>query len=96
MIKIVCHMKVKADSIETFKSAAKEIVEKSQAEAGNISYTLNQSINDAQDFAMIEIWKDQAAIDEHNASEHFTRILPQLGVLCESSPSIYLYNEVEF
>lgn len=89
-------MRVKADEIDTFKNTAKEIVEKSQAEAGNISYTLNQSINDAQDFAMIEIWKDQAAIDEHNASEHFTRILPQIGVLCETSPSIFLYNEVDY
>ena len=45
---------------------------------------------------MIEVWKDQTAINEHNTSEHFTRILPQMVAMCEAAPAIHLYNEVTF
>ena len=96
MIKIVCSMTVKADKVEEFKAAAKELVEKSNSEEGNVSYSLNQSTTDTQKFAMLEVWKDQKAIDIHNASEHFNRILPIIGGMCEGSPEIALYNEVEY
>jgi quinol monooxygenase YgiN len=96
MIKIVANMKVQPEKVAEFKATAKEIVEKSRAEAGNISYSLNQSTGDANTLAFIEIWKDQTALDTHNASEHFTRILPQLGAMCTEAPAIELYTEVEY
>ena len=43
---------------------------------------------------MLEVWKDQAAIDAHNASEHFTRIVPQLGALVEVADPVELYEVV--
>lgn len=96
MIKIVGKMKVAADKVEPFKTAAAEIVEKSRVEEGNVSYSLNQAIDDPQTIAFIEVWKDQEAIDIHNASEHFTRILPVLAGMCEGAPEITLYTEVAF
>ncbi|MDO4399749.1 MAG: putative quinol monooxygenase [Coriobacteriia bacterium] len=96
MIKIVGKMKVAADKVDAFKDAAAEIVAKSRAEEGNVSYSLNQSIDDPQTLAFIEVWKDQEAISIHNASEHFTRILPILGGMCEGAPEITLYTEVAF
>ena len=96
MIKIVAVMKVKAECVDTFKSLAKELVEKSRAEEGNVSYSLNALIGDPATLAFIEIWKDQAAIDIHNATEHFTGILPKLAELCESSQPVNLFTEVEF
>ena len=38
MIKIVAKMLVKVDKVEEFKATARELVEKSRAEAGNIFY----------------------------------------------------------
>lgn len=96
MIKIVGKMKVAADKVDEFKRVSREIVEKSRAEEGNVSYGLNQAIDDPQTLAFIEVWKDQQAIDIHNASEHFTRILPILGSMCEGAPEITLYTEVEY
>ena len=96
MIKIVAKMLVKADQIETFKATAKELVEKSAAEAGNVSYSLNVSTADPRQFAIIECWKDQAAIDFHNNTPHFTTFLPQIGAMCEGDVSIELFNEIEF
>nr|WP_283657981.1 putative quinol monooxygenase [Paenibacillus sp. RC343] len=43
----------------------------SQAEEGNVRYTLMQDLNDANAFTMVEEWKDAAAVDFHNKSAHF-------------------------
>ena len=94
MIKIVAVMKVKAEYLDTFKTLAKELVEKSLAEEGNISYSLNELIGDPATLAFIEVWKDQAAIDTHNATEHFTSILPRLGELCENAQPVNLFTEI--
>jgi quinol monooxygenase YgiN len=96
MIKIVAKMPVKADKVEEFKSTAKELVEKSAAEAGNISYSLNVSTEDPTLFAIVEFWKDQAAIDFHNGTEHFTGILPKLAEMCDGDIAIDHFNQIEF
>ena len=46
MIKIVAKMFVKPECVEDFKAQAKELVQKSAAEEGNVSYTLNGSTSD--------------------------------------------------
>ena len=96
MIKIVAKMPVKANEVENFKATAKELVEKSAAEEGNVSYSLNVSKDNPCLFAVIEFWKDQAAIDFHNNTEHFTGILPKLAALCEGEISIELFDEISF
>ncbi len=96
MIKIVAKMPVKADQVDTFKSIAKELVEKSAAEEGNLSYSLNVSQADPNCFAIVEFWKDQAAIDFHNATEHFTTLLPKLAELCDGEIGIDLFDTIEF
>ena len=96
MIKIVAKMTVKEGNAEVFKATAKELIEKSAAEAGNIFYTLNVSVKDPNQFAIIECWKDQAAIDFHNKTEHFTTILPKLSPLCEGNMLVDVFNEIEF
>lgn len=96
MIKIVAKLTVREDEIGAFQGLARELVEKSRAEAGNVSYSLNQSVSDPKEHAFIEIWKDQAAIDTHNASAHFTTIFPKLAALtvADSKPVVDLFTEV--
>lgn len=94
MIKIIARRVVRPENIEQYETLAKELVEKSQAEAGNVSYTLNKSTADPKVHTFIEIWKDQAAIDAHNASEHFTRLVPRLGALVEQADPVELYTEL--
>lgn len=95
MIKIVAWTLVKEGMEELYKAGAKDLVAASAAEEGNITYTLNQDITNPRMFAMIEIWKDQEAIEKHNASEHFTTIVPKLGEMAEDK-GIALYREVEW
>ena len=94
MIKIVAKMHVKPGKAEEFKALAKELVEKSRAEAGNVFYSLNVSTADPEALAFIECWKDQAAIEIHNATPHFTTLVPQIGPLCEEKYPAEFYEEV--
>lgn len=96
MIKIIAKMTAKNGQAENLKAAAKELVEKSATEAGNISYTLNVNKADPNQFAIMECWKDQAAIDFHNNTEHFTGILPKIAGLCDGDMTVDLFDEVEF
>lgn len=63
MIKITAKSIVKAGAREPFIAAARELVEKSRAEAGNISYHLYEDMDDPNILTFIEEWKDQAAVD---------------------------------
>ena len=95
MIKIVAKMRVQEGKVEEFKATARELVAKSRAEEGNVFYTLNQSTREPNTLAFIECWKDQAAIEFHNATPHFQGILPRLAALCEPGDPADFFTEVE-
>lgn len=94
MIKITAKSIVKAGAREEFIATARELVENSRAEAGNISYHLYEDIDDPNILTFIEEWKDQAAVDVHADSEHFQRIIPLLSDMTEEAIEISLYREV--
>jgi quinol monooxygenase YgiN len=93
MITIVAKSMVAADKIDQFKKIASELVDESRKESGNVAYSLYQDINNPQVLTFIEVWKDQAAIDAHNQSTHFTGIVPRLGELRIDS-EVHLYTEL--
>ena len=72
-IQIVALVTVKPEYTEALAAQFKELVKASRAEEGNISYDLHQEIGKPNRFVFVESWKSQAAIDEHNASEHFQK-----------------------
>ena len=94
MIKIIARRKVKPECVEAYLELAAEMGEKSRAEDGCLGYTLNQSMEDEYLYTVIEFWKDQAAIDAHNASEHFQRIVPQYAALTAEKFAVEHYQEV--
>ena len=96
MIKIVAKMTVKEGRQKEFIAAVREMVEKSSAEEGNVFYTLNADRANERRFAIIECWKDQAAIEAHNASEHFRTLRPGYASLCEGPAQLEIYDEIEY
>jgi quinol monooxygenase YgiN len=94
MIKIVAKSVLKDGQKEAYLKLVKELIEKSRQEAGCISYSLFQDINDDSVVTFIEEWKDQEAINLHNNSEHFKRIVPLLGDLRIGNGEVNLYKEI--
>ncbi|MDR3278056.1 MAG: antibiotic biosynthesis monooxygenase [Oscillospiraceae bacterium] len=86
MIKIVANNYIRADALDEYLALNREIVEKTNAnDKGCISYALHQDVNDPLHFAMLEEWEDQASIDAHMKSKHFTEIIPK--VVATSDPA---------
>ena len=74
MIKIVAKMLVRADKVEEFKAVAKELVEKSRAEAGNVFYSLNVSTTNATEHFTGILPKLGEMCEEGQPGELFTEV----------------------
>lgn len=89
MISIVAKFKVKAGEEEKFLSLTETLVKASRAEAGCLAYSLNKHVEAEGTYCMLEQWKDQSAIDAHNASSHFTSIIPQIAEIATVEVDVY-------
>ncbi len=94
MIRIVADNFVKPEAKAEFLKLAEQLVACTRQEEGNISYHLHQDKADENHLTFIEEWKDEESIKMHNASEHFTTLVPKMAE-CTSKPgTCYLYKVV--
>ena len=94
MIHILASFEVKNDKLSDFISLCNELIEESRKEKGCISYHLQQNTEKENHLVFVEEWKSNEAIEQHNASGHFTRIVPLLVEMCESAPIIQTFNKL--
>ena len=92
MITIVAKSVLKEGKVEDFKVITRELIEASRKEAGCISYNLYQDVENHKILTFIEEWENLEAIERHNASEHFNRIVPQMSELREGPSEVNLYQ----
>ena len=78
---------IKSEKVDAFLALSKDLIEKSRAEAGCISYSLYQDPQDKTKFLIFEEWKNQDAVDFHFATEHFNKLGDILNE-CASAPAI--------
>jgi len=89
MISIVAKFMVNEGQEEKFLSLVKELSEASQAEKGCIEYILHKDVKNALNYCIIEKWQDQAAVDEHNNTKHFTTAVPRIREIAKAEIDIY-------
>ena len=82
MIVLIVNFKVKEDKKDAFMDVIGRLIEGSQNEAGNIEYDLFADMGDANKFVLLEKWKDQAALDFHKTTDHYTGNINEIGALC--------------
>lgn len=71
MIIIHAEMQVNREVEAEFLESVQELIETSRAESGNVSYKLLKDTGKDDTYLMVEQWKDQEAVEAHNASSHF-------------------------
>ncbi|HEY8891800.1 MAG TPA: putative quinol monooxygenase [Clostridium sp.] len=94
MITIVAKNSIKQEKVEEFKILAERLISESRKEKGNISYNLYQDANKSNILAFIEEWENDDAVKIHNASEHFTSIVPKFAELKEGQSVINIYKKI--
>lgn len=89
MISIVAKFTVQDGKESTFLELINPLIEASLAEEGCVEYALQKHIEQANTFCLIEKWKDQAAVDIHNSTPHFTTTVPKLVEIAEVTVDVY-------
>jgi len=90
MISIVAKFKVNEGEEEKFLSLVDELGAASRAETMCIEYALHKHTGEPRTYCILEKWHDQNSVDMHNASQHFTTIVPQIIKI--SQPEIDVYQ----
>ena len=81
MVKVIATNYIKSENLETVKPLYREMLAMTQKEKGCIEYRLFIKKDDPERFVFIEEWETQTDLDNHIASEHFKRIIPQVDKL---------------
>ncbi|TCP54453.1 quinol monooxygenase YgiN [Tumebacillus sp. BK434] len=95
MIIIHAYVKVKPERREDYLELAKGIVAGSQAEEGNQAYQLFEEAGNPNSFVIVEKWKDQAAVDFHNGTDHFQNFITNVPELLTEQTRVELFEAVE-
>ncbi|MBN2635766.1 MAG: antibiotic biosynthesis monooxygenase [Prolixibacteraceae bacterium] len=89
MISIVAKFIVNKGEEQKFTKLVNKLSVASRAEEGCIEYILHKDVKRTLTYCIIEKWKDQEAIDEHNNSVHFTTIVPEITEIAQAEVDIY-------
>lgn len=80
-IRMNCMLTVSAENKAKAIELAKELVAASQNDEGVIEYDVLESVSRPDKLFIFETWTDQASLDKHMASKHFTTLVPQIQEL---------------
>lgn len=86
---------IRPECVEQYYGLIFELIEKTRQENGNISYTLYADVWHPGEHVLIEEWENQASLDAHFETEHFTTIVPKIQKL-QSAPSVVnVYTKIK-
>ena len=80
-IRINCMLTVDAANRDKAIDLCKQLVAASLGDEGVIDYDVLESATRPNKLMIFETWKDQASLDKHSASVHFTTLVPQIQEL---------------
>jgi quinol monooxygenase YgiN len=91
-IVITAYLDIKTDRIEKFLADVQDVITKSQAEEGNVSYNLFADLKEKNKFVFVEEWKGQAAVDIHFATEHFKKFNTLMDEVAAAPAKIKIFE----
>ncbi len=83
MIRLNVFVEVSEQNRPQFVALTKELVELSLAESGCVAYDLFQSETRPCVLMICETWLDEQALESHNQTEHYKRLVPQMAELAQ-------------
>ena len=88
MIGLIAKLKVQEGKGPQFEAAFRPLAAKvtSDEEPGNLLYRLCKSRQDPNVYVVMELYRDQAAVDEHAETKHFTELFPKVREFLQPGP----------
>ena len=88
---IVAQINIKESSIAEFLNLAEDMVANTNTEPGCICYKLLDAVAEKGEFFFYEEYTDAAAIDAHNASDHFKAFGKAIAPLISQAPIVDVF-----
>ncbi len=83
MLRLNVFIRVAAENRAAALQAAKELVAASLSDKGCIAYDVFESATRPDVLMICETWADEASLDAHQKSAHFTTLVPRIESLGE-------------
>ncbi|MFP1721772.1 putative quinol monooxygenase [Lonsdalea quercina] len=77
-IRVVACLQAKPEYLKEITDAVTKAVEPSRKEAGNLQYDLHAEIDKPGAFVFIERWKNKAALETHEKTAHFQKLVADM------------------
>ncbi|GAC57133.1 putative oxidoreductase [Gordonia hirsuta DSM 44140 = NBRC 16056] len=87
MIFIVAKFLVKPEHADAWPELSREFTEATRAEPGNLWFDWSRSVDDPNEYVLVEAFKDDAA-EAHVNSDHFRKAQEQLPPLLQETPRV--------
>ncbi len=91
-LRVVAHLRAKADKIEETREALTALIAPTCAEDGCVVYELLQNDADPTDFTFVEEWSGDTALNAHLQSEHIRDLQSRADELFAGPPDIRRYT----
>jgi quinol monooxygenase YgiN len=89
MIAVIATLKIKDGAAKQFEQIFARLSEGVQThEAGNLAYQLCRTRSDPNTYKVLEIYRDEEALEAHRAAEHFRAAGPDLADVIAERPDI--------
>jgi quinol monooxygenase YgiN len=92
MLVLHAHIKVNPNQREVYLGHARNVMEGSKAEEGNISYHFYEDILDKNQFVVVEEWQDSDALQFHFGTEHYKAFKEATNGMLAEPPRLVKYE----
>ena len=91
-MRVVARVSARPETVEQVRSILSELVQPTRNESGCVSYELLQNNDDPTDFAFVEEWESDGALDAHMGMPHFLKAVAATEGLLATPPDIRRYS----
>ncbi|NPD17140.1 antibiotic biosynthesis monooxygenase [Xinfangfangia sp. D13-10-4-6] len=93
MLQVIAQDFIRPEAVGIVRPFYDELVRLTRREPLCISYELFVDQKDPGHFIFIETWPDRTALDQHCATEHFRRLVPQINAHQRQNATFILMDD---
>ncbi len=93
-LKVIARIKARPEMIEEMRALLSSLIEPTRAEPGCLRYELLHNTADPSDFAFVEGWRDDSALESHFSTGHVKAALKRFQELAAEPMDLRRYRAV--